>query len=843
MCRLVVGPYADRFSKSLDGAFKGRISDEICCRPVGEGLPMGSNLHYLYFKALPDFFNLLQQLFISFQYLHESAARLRDCRFLCAEHLADLLESCSAVFVAKIDSRVFGYPASTKDNLAEFKERKLFVGSGVMDAGCRTVVGQRLKQSGMHWTVRGANNIIALRCSLLSNRWRTSGNAGRRREKGAHRYVSHPSESSSLPSPSQPVKVKTYIIFTTLQSGYSEIMLQKLKPHLIPALLLLLMTITVYGQTLGHDFLSNWDDNAYITQNMAVKGVSLEHLKMAFSSLYVGNYAPVQIVSYMLDFNLWGMRASGFHLTNLFLHITNGMLLYLLVFRICGRRAWAFPAAAVFLLHPVQVESVAWLSQRKNLLAMCFFLFSLLSYHIHQQRIPGCTARYYVLSIVCFCIALLSKSVAVILPFVLLLLDLCCESSPRRKGLWLDKLPFLSAAAAMAGLTVIFQSPEIGGGRADFQAGSPLATFFTMQTVLVRYLWMLLWPLNLSPLYLPQIKPHIDIEVALALLFVAALTVAGIILLRSNRRLFFGYALFFIGLLPVSQIVPLVTLMNDRYLYFPLLGGSWLIGGLICHIVDMTTSWQRRIAISTCAVLMAGFALVSFQRAAVWKNSVTLWNDAVPKLPDSFVVRAALAEAQLNAGMRTEALRTYSDVISLLSDAVDPILERKALNNSAALYMDNGQLDVALPLLRRLVARYPNYPPGFINLGNSQFMARNLSAAEQAYRTALILEPGNTMALMMLGNIYLDTGRIDSTRELYFQALANGGNGPDLQYNLACLEAKTGHNSAALQHLGEALQLGYRNFDLISHNPILAPIRQLPTYRQLQQSHFPSTSR
>jgi len=327
------------------------------------------------------------------------------------------------------------------------------------------------------------------------------------------------------------------------------------------------------------------------------------------------------------------------------------------------------------------------------------------------------------------------------------------------------------------------------------------------------------------------------------MLLVAALATTGVILQRRNRLFFFGYALFFIGLLPVSQIVPLVTLMNDRYLYFPLLGVAWLAGGLTCRLIDVCDVRQRRLAVISCGVLMAGFALVSYQRTAVWKNSVSLWSDAVRKLPDSWEVRAALAEAQVNAGMRAEALQTYSNVFGLRSDSVDPILERKALNNAASLYMDNGKFDIARPLLQRLVERFPDYPLGFINLGYNHLMTHNLAAAEQAYRTVLALQPGNTLALTMLGNISLDAGRADSARELYHQALSYGGNGPELQFNLACLEAYAKHGAVALQHLREALQLGYRDYNAITQNPALAPVRQLAEYRELLRSYFPNTPR
>ena len=616
----------------------------------------------------------------------------------------------------------------------------------------------------------------------------------------------------------------------------------KLKPHLWPAVTLLMAVVAVFGRTLGHDFLSNWDDHTYVTRNEAIRGITFDHLKAAFSSLYVGNYAPVQIISYMLDYSLWGMRPSGFHGTNLLLHALNGLLFYLLVFRITGRRAWAFPAAALFLLHPVQVESVAWISQRKNLLSMLFFLAAFLGYVSYRQRPGEKKAFPYALALLLFVVALLAKSVALILPAVLLLYDLCCESPPRRSGLVADKIPFIAAAALMAVVTIIVQSAEMGGGRADYHGGTPLATFFTMQPVLARYVGMLFWPVNLSALYLPPIKTGIDTDVALALLLVAALCGAGVIILRRNRVFFFGYALFFLALLPVSQIVPLVTLMNDRYLYFPLLGAAWLAGGISCAITDMAASTRRTLLLATGGAALTCFAFASFQRAAVWHDSITLWSDVVRKLPDSREAFAALAESYVNAGKSQEALRVYEEVFSFRSDFVEPIVERKALNNAAALYMDFGRFDKARPLLQTLVEKFPDYAPGFINLGYCHFVNRNLPAAEEAYRAALVLMPGNTSALMGLGNISLETGKPDAARKHYEEALANGGNGPDLQYNLACLEAATAHPAEALRHLEEALQLGYRNRDALLGNPELAPLHALPAFKRLMATYFAGTA-
>src|SRR6266568_9353271 len=160
----------------------------------------------------------------------------------------------------------------------------------------------------------------------------------------------------------------------------------RLKPHLSPLLLLMIVTIAVYGGTVGHDFLINWDDDRYVTGNEAVRGLTLAHLQEAFSTFYVGNYAPVQIVSYMLDHALWGMRASGFLATNVLIHGVNTLLFYGLIFRLQRDRLWACLAAFIFLVHPVQVESVAWISQRKNLLAMLFFLGAFHLYVLAKER-------------------------------------------------------------------------------------------------------------------------------------------------------------------------------------------------------------------------------------------------------------------------------------------------------------------------------------------------------------------------------------------------------------------------------------------------------------------------
>ena len=336
--------------------------------------------------------------------------------------------------------------------------------------------------------------------------------------------------------------------------------------HLIPLLLIIVSTAAVYGRILGHDFI-NLDDPWYISLNPAVAGFTWQHIKEVFSSFYIGNYAPVQMLSYMLDYTLWGMQPGGFFLANIVIHIANGLMVYRLFLRFHGNRLFATVATGIFLLHPVQVESVAWVAQRKNLLAMLFFLVAWECYCRYREAAPDRGKTAYLLSLSAFVLALLSKSIAVIFPIVLIMYDFCFPAAGRRVAL-LDKIPFFFAAGVIAAVTMYSQMPNVGaGGRIPgLHGGSVLATVFTMLPVFCRYLGMTVWPSALSADYNPPVHQSPDSVVLGAFLVLLAAVWGGWRLYRYDRRLGFWVAFFFVALLPVSQIVPLYTLINDRYL-------------------------------------------------------------------------------------------------------------------------------------------------------------------------------------------------------------------------------------------------------------------------------------
>jgi len=607
---------------------------------------------------------------------------------------------------------------------------------------------------------------------------------------------------------------------------------EKILPHAVPAAILVAVTVAVYMRIIGHDFQLFWDDEKYVIANASVKGFSLEHLRNVFTTNYMGNYAPLHIISYMLDYSLWGMKASGFFLTNIVLHALNGLLFYAILIRLGFSRLQASFSAFVFLLHPVQVESVAWISERKNLLAMFFFLAGFISFLSYCKKERGEGKGAYLLSLAFFVCAILSKSVAVIFPLVLVLYDICYREKGERSRWQADKIPFFCAAAIMAWVTIQCQlpgeMPGAGGGRIPYHGGSPFATFLTMLTVLPRYLQLVFWPTGLSAVYNPPIRTGFDGAVLGGVILVALLAVTGVMIFRRDRRPFFWYGLFFIGLLPVSQIIPIVTLMNDRYLYFPMLGAA---AGIGCLVRLIENSGARRVT----GVVAAGSVLIvlpclTFARAEVWKNDLTLWSDAATKAPNHYVALYGLAQALQNAGNLDAALPLYLRVVASNPRHLD------TLDHLGALYRARNMPIEGRPYLLAVTRGYPKLAKGFVELGMNYYQTDELGEAEKAFRRAIELEPRSKDAIYHLGMISLRSRKLDAARSYFREAISLGFGNADVEYNLACVEALSGHPEEALRHLEAAFMLGFRDKVSILKDRDLDAIRPLPEFKRLVRS-------
>lgn len=523
----------------------------------------------------------------------------------------------------------------------------------------------------------------------------------------------------------------------------------KYRTHAIAAMVLILAPLLVFAPSLRHEFILVWDDSTYVLSNSAAHGFSPLHLKTAFTSSLCGNYAPLHTVSYMLDYTFWGLNPAGYILHNILLHIASGLLLYALLIRCAFTRLTALAAAFIFLLHPVQVESVVWVAQRKNLLAMFFFLASFHCYLDYRRRETqsGRTTGYG-LSLFGFLCALLSKSAAIILPLALLAYDLGYAPRTRIRQSLADKIPYLFLAGIAALIALNSHQEGNWGGRTGYHGGSPLATFHTMLPVLGRYVRNLAWPTDLSAFYQVRIRQAADAESLAWLIIICGLIGLGIRLYRRQRPLFFWYALFFLGLTPVSQIIPIVTMMNDRYLYFPMLGAAPFVCCCAATLLRRCHTRPARLVLGLLLALsLAALPLLSISRARVWQSPLTLWEDTVAKAPGLILFHHHLAEEYYRRGEYGKLVATCRETLARWPD------DQKSLELAGTTLTQQGDVMAGRIYLETLARRHPEDLDGMLELAENYRKSDETGKALAACRAVLAQNPASERAQSCMDRI------------------------------------------------------------------------------------------
>jgi hypothetical protein len=609
------------------------------------------------------------------------------------------------------------------------------------------------------------------------------------------------------------------------------------------ALAVALAAALVFGAALDHPFLQSHDDGPYVVWNPVVRAPPWQAIRGAFTTAPVGAWAPLHLLSHAVDHAVFGGWAGGSVLVNVALHALDAVLLGWLVLRLGGPPLAGAAAALLFAVHPVQVESVAWISQRKTVLSAAFMLAALHLWIAHARAGPGRERAPYAAALVATAAALLSKAVAVVLPVALAVVDVPLGRARRRVGWLAEKLPFLALAGAAAVVTVLTKEEvsaavsvaghtrvAAGGGLA-WHGGGPLETFLTMATVLPRYLRLVLWPAGLSAVYLPPVHTGLDGEVAASLALLALLAVAGGLLARRAPRLFAWYGLFFLGLLPVSQIVPQVTLMNDRYLYVPMLGAAALAGeGLAAASARLGPGGRRALAAGALLAL-AALGLAARARVPVWSSDLALWTDATAKAPGSPTAWYNLARSRQAAGLEGGALLAY-----LRAAELDP-QDGDAAVNAGAILLARSELARAAPLVEAGARLVPSSTEALFNLGLLRFAQGSPSEAEPPLRAALAREPGACNAAALLGHALVLTGRPDAALDAYRAASGAGCADPEVALYRAFAESERGDEAAAQRGLAEAIPAAARLGPGLLERPTLRPLRAHPRFELLLRRH------
>jgi Tfp pilus assembly protein PilF len=606
--------------------------------------------------------------------------------------------------------------------------------------------------------------------------------------------------------------------------------------YLLDCILLISAVAVVYGRLVGFSFQTHWDDNSYILNNLASHGFSWEHIRAAFNitANKIGQYNPLSLLSFMLDYTLWGVNPAGYHLTNIVIHTLNGLLVYHFLLRLHGERLLSLVAAAIFLLHPVQVESVGWISERKGLLSLFFVLLSWEWYCCYRDAEKGRGRLSYAASLIAFSLSLMAKTAGVTLPLVLLIFDWCFGKNERRIRV-LDKIPFFVASGVFSAIEIFSESSDQGGSLTEYHGGSPLATFYTMLGVFCRYLRLLVWPSGLNIEHMPPVYRSLEPVVMAAALLLAALFLLGFRLYRADCRLGFWGLFFWIGLLPVSQIVPLFLLMYEHYLYMPIIGAAALVGAGAVFVRDRLGQQRTGILYGILALWLVALSVTSFQRTAVWRDTLTLFSDASQKSPQAYRVWEVLGEVQHYHGNIAESRRSLERSLALKPDNTDVLW---ALGK---LHTDTGELDKGYAYLQRLLTKNPKYARGWATMGEYYRARGDYRKAEEMYNKALAIQPDAVQVLIMLGKLALLERRLDDARSFFSRVEGDGRdwNTDENAYLLTCVESLAGRTDVALAWLERALERGFQDYYTLNTNMELSGIWNNPRFSYLMLKYFP----
>ncbi len=603
----------------------------------------------------------------------------------------------------------------------------------------------------------------------------------------------------------------------------------------------LLLTAVVYLPVLRYGYV-NFDDGLYAGDNAHVRrGMTAEGVGWAFGTFESSNWHPLTWVSLMLDTTIFGDRPFGHHLVNLALHLANTLLLACLLARMTGRVVPSMVVAGLFALHPLHVESVAWVSERKDVLSTFLWLAAMAAYLFHLRR-P--TPARYAAIVVLFGLGLMAKPMLVTLPVVLLLLDawplgrFCGggRTGGAVRRVLLEKVPLL--ALSLASSVVTFVAQQRGGSVSDFHV-LPFARRLSNALVsYVAYLDRTVAPRGLAILYPHPGEGWPAWRVALSVVLLVAVTAAVVRLARSRPWFAVGW-LWYVGtLLPVIGLVQVgMQSMADRYTYVPLIGiflaAAWglddAFDGPRCRRV-LAGAW-----VAACIVL----ALASWRQVGYWKDGVSLFTRALAVAEGNALTHNNLAVALLargddagaerhyrlaltydptnavahyNLGIIAERSSKWSEALVHYREAVriDPKLAL-ARNNLGIALARAGDLPGAETQLRQALAINPRHPQARYNLGFTLQKLGRLDEAAAEYRAALEIEPSNADALDNLADVLMTTGKPADAAEVFSRVTAlRPGSAPAFN-NLGIALARSGRLEEARRAFVGALRLDPRD--------------------------------
>jgi cytochrome c-type biogenesis protein CcmH/NrfG len=580
------------------------------------------------------------------------------------------------------------------------------------------------------------------------------------------------------------------------------------------SIFLLAITWAVFGQTFGHQFI-NYDDPLYVLDNAHVRaGLTWQGVGWAFTHVHSQNWHPLTTISHMLDCQLFGLNPGAHHLVNVFFHSIAAVLLFLLLAQITGGPSrtggiWSSAfVAAVFAIHPLRVESVAWIAERKDVLSGLFFMLTLIAYVAYTRK--QSIGHYLTMSILLAC-GLMSKPMLITTPIVLLLLDywpLDRFTKSTTSKLVIEKIPLFALSVGSCLATLWAQNFALGSTQflpLQWRTTNALFSYF-------EYVRQMFWPVDLIPFY---VHPENRLELwrlLVAVIVLITLTAIAFIRRRQNPYLMVGWFWYLVMLIPVIGIVQ-VGLQGhaDRYTYLPQIG---LYIALVWLIWDLTKSWrQRKIILSGAGALVVGaLSILSWKQTSHWRDTETLWRHTLAITPDSDVAHAGLGGILFVHGQIDESIDHYERALRLR-------------DGNAAAHFGLGRAlaakqktDAAIFHFQKALSIQPDYIAASNDLGVRFASKGEIKEAIVVWEQSLSFDPDDPEAANDIAWVRATAADADlrngrEALELAQRALRSGGENAVVLRTLAAAQAENGHFAEAIATCQRGEELARRKAD------------------------------